>query len=269
MYLGIDIGGTKTLVAALDNNGVIIEKHKFKTSQNYSIFSKELKATIVKLKYKFKACGVGLPASLMNRKQKIENEFGNLNWHNISIENDLAKFLDCPIIVDNDAKIAALSEYMLVKENFSRVLYITVSTGIGYGLIVDGIIDEFIGDGGGKTLMLEHNEKLMPWEEFASGKAIVNRYGKKAKDIKDTQTWLQISRDLAIGIIHLISVTEPELIIIGGSVGNYFERFSEFLSEDLEKYNLPVIKMPKIIKAERPDDAVLYGCYDIAKQRYP
>jgi predicted NBD/HSP70 family sugar kinase len=201
-----------------------------------------------------------MPATSIDREHGIGKAFGNLPWINAPIQHDVTAILKCPIVVENDAKLAALSEAMLLKDRFKTVLYVTVSTGIGYGLVKSGVIDTTVGDGGGRTILLEHNGKMMPWEDFASGR--------KAMDIKDEPTWKKISSDLAKGFIELIAVTQPEVIVIGGGVGNYFDRFSKFLKDDIDKYAIPIIDMPLLIEAKRPDEAVVYGCYDLAKQVY-
>jgi glucokinase len=110
---------------------------------------------------------------------------------------------------------------------------------------------------------------MTPWEDFASGRAIVERYGKKAKDIHDEKTWKEISRELAKGFIELIAMTQPEVIVVGGGVGHYFDRFKDILKAEIEKYEIPLVKLPVLLAAQRPDEAVIYGCYDIAKQVYP
>lgn len=266
MYLGVDIGGTKTLVAVLDDQGVIIEQARFPTPATYEEFLKELRNAAGLLKNKeFKAGGVGIPAVQLNRAAGIGISFGNLSWQNVPIKQDMEETFKCQFVMENDAKMAALSEAMLHKE-YGRVLYITVSTGIGIGFVANGVIDTNIGDGGGRTILLEHDGKTMPWEDFASGRAIVTRYGKKAMDIHDDMTWQAISHDLAEGMIELIAVIQPQVIVIGGSVGNYLDRFLKFLVADVQHYNIPIVTLPKIIEAQRPDEAVIFGCYDLAKQ---
>jgi predicted NBD/HSP70 family sugar kinase len=117
-------------------------------------------------------------------------------------------------------------------------------------------------------MLIEHNDKLEQWEDFAAGSAIVRRYGKRAHDIKDEATWGKIARDLSLGFIDLIAVIQPQVIVVGGSVGNYLERFKKPLSDILKVYEMPLVPIPPILKAQRPDDAVVYGCYDLAKSLY-
>jgi predicted NBD/HSP70 family sugar kinase len=61
---------------------------------------------------------------------------------------------------------------------------------------------------------------------------------------------------------------QPEVIVIGGSVGGHLSRFKDFLEKELKKFETPLIPIPPIRQAQRPDDAVLYGCYDLAKSVY-
>ncbi len=269
MYVGIDVGGTKTLVAVLDKNGVIEEQSKFPTPTSYDEFQHAIKNTIGTFKItEFHSGGIGIPSTVFDRDHERAISFGNLPWHNVSVQHDMEQICQCPMAVENDAKLAGLSEAMMVKDEFNKVLYITISTGIGFSVINHQIIDTNFGDGGGHSMLVSHKGKLVPWENFASGHAIVERFGKKAYEITDETTWEIIARDFAVGIIDLIAVTEPEIIIIGGSVGTYFERYGRLLKKDLKNYKLPLIKIPTLRGALRPELAVIYGCYDLTKQVY-
>jgi glucokinase len=186
MYVGIDIGGTKTLVAVLTNHGVIKEQVKFPTPRDYDVFLSQLDETLASFPAReFIVGGLGMPVTVFDRKHARATSFGNLPWRNVPVQHDVERICGCPMAVENDAKLAGLSEAMLLKDTYSRVLYITVSTGIGIALINDGLIDTNVGDGGGAAMLIEHQGKLAPWESFASGHAIVERYGKKAMDIND------------------------------------------------------------------------------------
>lgn len=267
-YLGIDIGGSKTLVASLDRHGVILEKVKFPTPKDYDEFLIELKKTIKALQVQdFEACGVAVPG-LIDRDHGIGRRFGNLPWRNVPLQHDIIGMIHCPVVLEHDPALAGLSEAMLVKD-VSKVLYVTVSTGIGAALIVDQEIDENFASSEAGMMILEHKDKLVPWESFASGSAIVRRYGKMAKDIHDETTWKAIGRDIALGMFELLALTGPDLVIIGGSVGRYFKNYKPHLIAQLEKYSNPIVPIPKFKAAERPDDAVVYGCYDLARAKFP
>lgn len=269
MYLGIDVGGTKTLVAVLTNDGAIIEQARFATPKNYDHFLLELRHCLQHFNHQdFVAAGMGMAVTDFDRKHGRGKSFSNLPWRNVPVQHDVERIVKCPLVLENDAKMAALSEYMMLRHEFDKVLYMTVSTGIGYGIVTDGEIDTNVGDGGGRTILLEHRGSRMSWEDFAGGRAIVARYGKLAEDIHDEATWKAISKDLAKGLIELIAMIEPEVVVFGGSVGNYFDRFGKLLALELKTYHLPLMTMPVLRGAARPDQAVIFGCFDLAKKTY-
>jgi len=267
MYLGIDVGGTKTLVTSLTNEGVIKEEFRFPTPKDYQEFLAEVATNVAQLSTKdFRACGIGIPGIVDNRGHGMN--FGHLSWHDVPVQADIERIAHCPVAIENDAKLAGLSEAMLVKE-YRRVLYVTVSTGIGIGYIVDQHIDPNLRTDEGGHILLEHRGKYRRWEEFAAGSAIVREFGKPLKDINNQHDLRIIARNIAIGLIDHIAILTPDLIVIGGSVGTHFPKYSEYLQEYLEKYDSPMIQLPKIQAAQRPEKAVVYGCFDLAKQLYP
>lgn len=268
MYIGVDIGGTKTLVACLDDNGVIQERSKFPTPQFYPEFLRELAKVVASFTTKeFHAGCVAVPGRI-DREHGIGIACGNLPWQDVPIKADLERMLHCSVAVDNDANLAGLSEAMLLKDEFSRVLYITVSTGIGTGVIIDQKIDPAFADSEGGKLEIEYEGKLQTWESFASGRAIVKRYGKRAGEITDVVTWRSIAHALAIGMIDLIAMMQPQVIVLGGGVDDSFDRFAQLLMTELKKFETPLVPIPEIRAAARPDEAVVYGCYDFAKSLY-
>ena len=266
MYLAVDIGGTKTLVAVYDEAGNITEQCKFLTPQNYKHFIQELAKIVANLSTKkFTYCCIALPGRI-DRLKGVGVACGNLPWTNVPIKKDTEAFLPCPVVIENDANLAALSEAIALKARYNKVLYVTISTGIGVGLVIDQEIDPGFADTEGGHIILEHNGKRQRWERFASGSAIVRRFGKRAQDIHDAKTWRIISRSISTGLMDLIAVMQPEVIVIGGGVGQYFERFQPYLNEELAKFDTPLTPVPPIKQAKHANEAVIYGCYYLAKE---
>lgn len=267
MYLAVDIGATKVLLAVFTKGGVLKDQLKFPTPKKYSDLVKEFATQLPLLgDYDYAKAIVAVPARL-DRERGIGIAFGNRPWLNVPIEDDFRKTLHCPVIIENDAKLAALSEADLVKKDFSKVLYVTVSTGIGSGLIVNGVIDHALQDGESGQMWFDYQGKPTQWEDFASGHAIVARYGKLASEITDPKIWKVIAHNIATGLIQLIAVIQPEVIILGGGVGTHFEKFKKPLLAELDKYSLPITPIPPIIRAKNPEEAVIYGCYLLGKGR--
>jgi predicted NBD/HSP70 family sugar kinase len=191
-----------------------------------------------------------------------------LDWQNVPIAQDVEQVFNAPVIVENDARLAALSEGILVKDTYRSALYVTISTGIGGGYIVNGRIDRNMEDMEIGQMLLEHRDRLERWEHFASGRAVYEKYGKRFSEIDDPQTWYVIAHNIALGLINLIATLTPDVVIIGGGAGAHLDKFKERLEEDLKLYENPMLRIPPIIKAQHAEEAVIYGCYDYAKQRY-
>ncbi len=264
MILGVDIGGTKTLLGVFDHAGKLVSQYKFATPEDYDDFLAELRASLAKLDHgDFNKCVVAIPGK-PDREEGIGLAFGNLPWQKVPIGPDIEKLVNCPVVIENDSKLAALSEAKVYSNKYHKVFYLTVSTGIGGGLITDGKIDKDFRDNEVGQMPLEHNGKLETWEDFASGKAIVAKFGKKARDITDPQAWQTIAHNLAIGLLDVIATINPDLVIIGGGVGSHLEKFADKLDAELSKYPNPLVEIPKVVKAKRAEEAVIYGCYALS-----
>ncbi len=268
MYLAIDVGASKSLLAVFDEAGKVVDERKIVTAKDYSQFLAEISKIIQALaaKYQLKAACCALPGRI-DRQNGIGLFFSNLPWKHVAAKEDLSKLLgDIPIFIENDAKLAALSEALLIQERYKKVLYITISTGIGGGYIIDGKLDpEFLNMESGQML-LEHQGQTKKWEQWASGKALVEHYGKKAAEIDDPAIWKEYSALVALGLDELLSTIQPEVVVIGGGVGTHLEKFQPFLEERLQNIKNPLVPIPPILKAQRPEEAVIYGCYEYIKQ---
>lgn len=270
MYLGVDVGGTKTLLVVFDVDGKIKESLKFETPEQYDEFISTLEANVANLATKdFRAACMAVPGRI-DRKEGVARAFGNRPWVDVPIGQDAEKIFDCPLIIENDAKLAALSEARYIIKDFKKVLYITVSTGIGGGFIINGKIDPNFQDMEVGQLLLEHDGKLMDWEDFGSGRAFQKKFGTRVSetDPQNTAAWYYLARNIAIGLIDLIVTLTPEAIILGGGVGAHYDLFKDRLAEELEIYENPLVPIPPIFPAKHAEEAVINGCWDLLKERY-
>lgn len=266
MILAIDIGGTKTLLGLYELDGNLVSSYKFETPQEYPDFVDMLKLEIPKFieGKKIKKCVAAVPARI-DRAKGLGVAFGNRPWLNVPIGPDLTKILGLPVDIENDANLAGLSEALLIPK-YKRVVYITISTGIGIGIVQDGKLDPKSLDAEVGMMMFEHEGKLQTWESFASGKAIFNKFGKRASDITDPSEWYIVSRNIALGLIGVIATTTPDAVVIGGGVGSHLHKFKDVLESELELYKSGVVNLPPIFQAQKPEEAVIYGCYALAQQ---
>jgi glucokinase len=265
--VAVDIGGTKTLIAVVSAEGIIEQEVKFPTADNYQQFLKDFAVHLKELGDQTFEGGAAGVAGRLDRDNGLLIKCGNLSWHNEPLEADLERLVGCPFAIENDAKVGGLGEALPLINEFKNVLFITIGTGIGIAYTANGIIDTRIADGGGDVLLLEHEGKVQPWEDFASGSAIVQKYGKKASDISDPTAWKTITHNLSLGILDLIASLSPDVIVIGGGVGSHFDKFGEQLEKELKQYQTELLTIPPIRPAQHPEEAVIYGCYNLIQQR--
>lgn len=270
MLLGVDIGGTKTLLGLFDSTGKIVDSIRFETPKKYSEFLKSFESAYKQLSTKVPTIVIAAPGRI-DRKKDVVVAFGNLNWTDTPLRKDLEKLTGKHIKIENDAKLAALAEAKLLKDKYDKVLYITISTGIGSGLVYKGHLDEAMIDSeAGQMLLPNPDDKsgaLHRWEEFASGKALFAKYGKKASELDDAKSWADFSKKIALGVAELCAVIEPDAVIIGGGVGSHFHKFDKYLASAVLEMLPKIVKKPVILGAKNAELASLMGCFVYANQK--
>lgn len=261
MLVTVDTGGTKTLVASFSENGVIHSSVKFPTPRDQTAYLSELISTIqaVANDEPVDAVVVALPGII---KDDIAIWCDHLGWENFDVKTPLAAvFTGIPILVENDANLGGLGEVRLLESIPRSALYVTVSTGIGTGVIANGAIDPGLRLSEGGHILVEYDGVVREWESFAAGSAIYKAYGKYARDIHNKRTWLQIADRISRGFLTIIPMVQPDIIIIGGSMGTYFSEYGTQLRGILKEHLPAHIALPKIVSANHPEQAVIYGAY--------
>lgn len=261
MIVAVDTGGTKTLITLFSNDGVAGKMIKFPTPQKQDSYAETLR-NVLQENYggqKIEAIVFGVPSIV---KDNVAVKANNLKWENFDIAKSLKNVLGpAPIFLENDANLGGLAETRSRYPMPASSLYIAIGTGIGTGMTINGKIDQSLRLSEGGQIILEFNGSLMQWESFSSGRAIYEAYGQYARDIADEKIWQEIAERISRGLLVAIPLLQPEVIIIGGGIGTYFDKYSEHL-ESIIKEDLPWdITCPQIAEANHPEEAVIYGCY--------
>ncbi|HUC96574.1 MAG TPA: ROK family protein [Candidatus Saccharimonadales bacterium] len=261
MLVAVDTGGTKTLVSSFGKDGVLGGQIKFATPKDQDEYIGALRSTIQD-QYKDKtveAIVVAIPGIIKDGTVVL---CGNLPWKNFDVASALRGVLDdVPVFIENDAKLAGLAETRFLENIPALSLYVTISTGIGSGIITDGHLNQALRNSEAGHALIEYSGVAREWEKFASGKAIYETYGKYAREITDKQTWDQVADRISRGFLAIIPILQPDVIIIGGSIGTYFNKFDKQLVSLLKEKLPPITPCPKFVQAKYPELAVIYGCY--------
>lgn len=269
MIFGVDIGGTKTLIAQFNSDGSIKKEVAFATPKNYNEFINELqkKASLFNGATKNALACAGVPG-LLDRGAGTVISLGNLPWVDEAIASDIKDALGFKtVIIENDAKLAGLSEVKSLSHTPKRALYLTISTGIGGALLVEGQLSQDMIDMElGKT-PLQFEGELQHWEEFASGRAFVEAYGKSGDDTEDPKIWQSFVHDrLGPGIVAACSYLQIDTIIFGGGLGHHSARFASYIGPYLEERLHAIVRQPSEYRSARHGrNAVIFGCYHHAR----
>lgn len=270
MYLSVDIGGTKTLIAVYSEDGKITNEVKFPTGDNYHQLLQNIKARsdeLVSSPDDIKSVAIAIPAPIDYRTgvAKLGHKFG---WEEKNMCEDVTKLFSCPVTIENDANLAALGEAVVGSgKGYDTVLYITLSTGIGTGVITGGKISPVLAASEGGFFYLYHDGGQKVWEQFASGKAFTEKYGRMGSEVEDPEIWKEYSSTLAAGIINLINAVRPDIVVVGGGMGAHLHKYKEYLMVELEELNEPLhsYSVPDVVLADLPEKAVVHGGYLLAK----
>ncbi len=281
--MGVDLGGTKILTAISDNKGNIIEKIKVSTEARkgkehvINNIVKSINDVIVKSninKSDIVRIGIGSPGPL-NIKKGLIYEAPNLNWKNVLIGDILKEKTGIDIVIENDANAAALGEkWFGAGQDVDSMIYMTVSTGIGGGIIIDKKILHGVNDTAGEIghFVIQTDGPICGcgnhgcFEAVASGTAIngISKYiaamhsdsllyqlvdgditkidgriveeAAKKGDEFALQIWDDEARYLGIGIANLINVFNVGTIILGGGVMNAWDLINEKMIKTIKEY---------------------------------
>lgn len=265
MYLVIDIGGTKTLIALFTTRGRVVRKFRFQTPDKRKEFEALLKSALVPFSYtyrrKIRQVVVAVPGWI---EQNVATKFGNRPWRNFDIAGCIKNLFDCPITLENDASLATVYESSFHK---GLSLYLTFSTGIGGGLARKRVLARNTNSVEPGHALYIWEGKHTEWEDIASCAAIGKDYGCQATSVRGEKAYLDIAHRVTIGLPDLIHRYHPDFIVIGGPLGLLYDHFSAPLKTEVKKLLRGSTALPRLVPARRPKESVIYGGYLYAKGR--
>ena len=260
MLIAIDTGGTKTLIASFDDKGNKEIVTKFPTPRETHEYLEAVASAIRNYEVtEIKAISVAMPGPIRDKKVL---RTPNIGWSDFDVIRDLgAYFPDIPIFLQNDAALAGLAEAREFGESADLAVYVTLSTGAGGGISYDGrLFPEFERFEVG-SMRVEYEGELQRWEDIASGSSFYKRHGQYGKDVSDPAIWQDYAERVAVGLQILISLLEPDHLIIGGSMGTHYAKYAQQLQSILDARIAKHMAVTSLSQAAHPEEAVIYGCY--------
>ncbi len=309
--VGVDVGGTTVKLGFFDTEGVFLDKWEIPTrveeegSHILPDVAESIKKKLEEKRILFEdVAGVGIGAPGPIDSNGVVYKAVNLGWNVFGIKEKLEEHLKLPVMAGNDANVAALGEMWKGGGLGSRnLVMVTLGTGVGGGIIVDGrILTGFTGAGGeiGHIHVEDQEAEVCGCgnkgclEQYASATGITRlanrklkesgmdsmlRNGKisartvfdavKAKDALAMEVAEEFGRYLGNGLAGVACVVNPEVIVIGGGVSNAGEILIDYIRPYYEKSVFHGSRSVKFSLATLGNDAGIYGAAKLVLDSRP
>lgn len=276
-YVGIDIGGMSVKIGIVENGKIKLSR-SFPTeaSKGYEYMAANMARTINELcdelgiqTSELGGIGIGVPGTA-DSKRGIVTVAANIGWRNVPIVNEIQKYINVPVAINNDANCAALGEQRYGGgAEYSSIIFITLGTGVGSGIIYEGKLIEGNGSAGAESGHMVIQIDGEPcncgrsgcWESYASATALIKQTKRAMENNPDSimheifrengkvsgrtafmamkrgdeagrKVCEQYMKYIAIGLINLGNIIHPEAFIIGGGISHE----GEILTAPIQKY---------------------------------
>lgn len=309
MYrIGVDLGGTNIATGVIDENCKIIGRGKVKTraprpaEEIFDSIKEAVDMAVENAGIDYAdvvSVGIGTPGSVNKDTGAIEFS-NNLKFHNVPAQKMLEERLNKPVYLENDANAAALGEAVAGCGNgVKNFVAVTLGTGVGSGIIIDGKIYRGCNFCGGEMGHMVINVDGIPcncgrkgcWEKYASATALVSQAVEAMEKNRDSLMWKTCNGDLdnvdgksifdaldmgdevakavvdrylyyvAVGIANVANALQPEVICVGGGISAQGEKILEPIRETVkkERYSVYAEKQSQILRAQLGNDAGIIG----------
>ena len=315
-YVGIDFGGMSAKAGLFDKNSKMLAKDTVKTSKddNYVTTVAKMAQLVKKLCEEndvpiksVRRIGLASPG-VIDSKEGVVVRWGNYNWSDKPLARDMSEAVGAEVRVVNDANAAAYGEAIYgAAKAYKNSIFITLGTGIGSGIIIDGKLFEGVRGAGAEAGHMVIQVGGVPcgcgrkgcFEQYASASALIRDTKRAMFENKESIMWQMTGGDpenldgktafaasregdaaaqtvvknyivyLGEGILNLVSIFRPEAVILGGGVCNE----GEYLLAPLRKYVAERLyvgcdKVPLTLnRAALGNDAGIYGALAFAMEK--
>jgi glucokinase len=278
VVIGLDIGGTKLIVASADAHGHIIKRERASTPRSLDEGLALIDEMIGKVRDGVEiasiAAAIGGP---LDWRTGIVSPLHQPEWRDVGLKERMERVYNCSFHVEVDANLAALAEYHHHgREKPSRLLYLTISTGMGGGLVENGLIyrgmngeHPEVGHQSVAYRLAEGRTVACPCgsngclEALVSGNGIRRLYRKPPEELTPAE-WEEVAWNLGQGLRNLAVICLPDEIVIGGGIA--FGARENLIAPAIAvmRDHLKIVPHPKVSTSELGEHNVLSGAILLA-----
>lgn len=281
--LAIDIGGTKVSVAVVDSEGRILAQRKASVQRGGAdALAKQIAELATEIDANAGAAGAIVPGIYFAQTGNVwvPNLWGQAQ---VPFRKALESALGMPVHVESDRAGYVLGERWLgAARGLQDVVFLAVGTGIGAGIISGGRLLRGVGDIAGAVgwfaLQKDHRNiysEIGCWEAEAAGPGLARRLGMdsaeqviaaaRSGDSKATAAIAETANYLGMGIANLISLLNPEMVVLGGGLMQAYDLFLEIILKSALQWAQPVAaQQVRIEPTQLGENAGLLGAARLA-----
>lgn len=311
--IGIDVGGTNIKIMIMDTDLTVAGKRSFPTAaeEGYDTISNRIIKNIDGLlsekridRSSVAHLAMGLPG-IVDKKSQKTIYLSKLGWNGFNPAVKLGQYYHVPTVIDNDANINALGEYTFGENRKKDLILLTLGTGIGGGIIIDGKIfggfSNIAAETGHMTINADDDAECMcgkkgHWEAYCSGFALRRDSLKMLADFPDSILHTYIAESdgiydnsmitrgvsendelcikifdryihyLSVGLTNLMHLFNPEIILIGGGISNAGDLLLNPLNNICRQLVVHERAFCPVMRASLGSEAGMYGACALAAQ---
>ena len=267
--IGVDVGGTKISAGWVENNK-LIKSFTLPTPAKDGkdeILEVILQAVNAVTMGKFSGIGVGIPG-LVDTKNGVVYDVQNIpSLTGMALKSELETVFHCPVEINNDANCFALgANYFGNGQQYRNMVGLTLGTGLGGGLILNGKLYEGVGTGAGEIGFLPYKDGIL--EHYCSGQFFTRQYGitgKKASGLaagnnpEALEMFAQYGRHLGEAIKIIVHIFAPEAVLLGGSISTNFHLFEKSMWEVVHDFPYEHVVEHLVVKPAIAPEIALVG----------
>ena len=278
--LAIDIGGTKFSMAIFENEKMVARETRHTDRAGGRDWMLDQITQIGRewrRQFRLEACGIGFggPVNFADQRVALSTHVGG--WNDFGLPNYIQGVLGVPAIMDNDANVGGLGElHFGAGQEMRSLFYMTLSTGIGGGILIDGQIyrgaDAYAGEIGHLTIRPGGPDCLCGsngcFERMCCGLWLERDHGRPAHELlQDPEFVKRYVVDLSLGLKAAIMLLNPERIVIGGGISKAGDKLFVPLRSELRRQitNWSRARID-VMPAALGDDSVLYGALALTNE---
>jgi glucokinase len=270
--LGVDLGGTRLRVAVFDSDGTIVHKRVVPTPpDDPGALAVAMKQALAEYGESVQGAVVGVPGPVSYAEGKAFLLSNLPEWEGRVSEQLLAAQIGLPVLLANDADLAALGEHRFgAGQGVSDMVYLTASTGVGGGVIIGGRLLH------GQVSLAEVGHTVIDWtsgatvEDLGSGTALGRKAGvdgatvterAKAGDERARAVFREVADAFATGVHNLVLCFMPQRVVIGGGVSQAGDLLLDPVRKRLDGCELCSVSGEDVVVASCGDDVGLLGAF--------